>query len=158
MRALVVASIAIVSTACNAVDPLLGSFNFVLTGSDTQTAPGSGTSTPSGTGTLAVTAGKTEKSYVVTIAQLEPNTGGSCTLTATKDPMEPLTATVTAAQTCRFEGFNTTVTGTMTSGSLKVDTEKGETATLSLSYTFAGTFFGVNFAGNGMRTYTGARF
>ena len=35
--------------------------------------------------------------------------------------------------------------------------EKGETASVNVSYTYAGSVIGINYAGTGTRTYAGSR-
>ncbi len=139
---------------CTPTDQLVGSFAFTLSGTETTTAPGNSSSTSTGTGTLAVTHG-VATDYVVVIAQTDSN---PCTLlgSATKD--KPTVITISAGQKCQFLYSTGSVTATLGSGSVTLDSMTQNTATLSIDYSYAGTVFGINYAGTGARTYTGPRF
>lgn len=149
MRSLVLASV-LCLCAC-APDPVLGSFTFTLTGTDTETAPRNQTTPSTGTGTLAITTGK-KTDYVVTVAQSDTT---PCVLEAEKNDKGDV-INIAAGQTCTFTYGTGSVTATMTSGTLKAD-EKGENATLAVGYSYAGTTFGISFAGTGVRSYAGPR-
>jgi hypothetical protein len=138
--------------ACSSVDPLIGTFNFTLTGSDTQTAPTSGTNPASGNGSVAITHGVAVDSYDITVAQVNST---ACTVKGMQNDKDPLTIDITTMQTCSFASGTGSVTATFTSGSATV---KEDTLTLQVGYSYAGTSFGINFAGTGSRTYTGPRF
>jgi hypothetical protein len=138
-----------------APDPFVGSFNFVLTGSDTTTAPSMSTSTPMGTGTLAITHGLTAD-YVVVIAQSD---APSCTLAGTKVANKPLAMTLRADQKCQFTNPLGTSTATLTTGDLTLDSSTQNQATLAVAYSYSGTtLLSINFAGTGRRAFTGPRF
>ena len=148
MRSL--ALLALLLTAC-APDPVLGTYDFTLTGTETETAPRSQTTASSGTGPMAITTGKTSD-YVVTLAQTDAT---PCVVNADKTEKGDA-INITAGQKCTFVFAGGNVTATMTTGTVAVS-EKGENATVKVNYTYAGTTFGINFAGTGERTYTGPR-
>ncbi|MFT3711399.1 MAG: hypothetical protein QM817_27515 [Archangium sp.] len=134
-----------------APDPQLGTFNFNMTGTDTETAPRNMATSVTGNGTFSVTTGKTVD-YIVTLSQVDT---APCVLDA--DLTEKKDAIViTAGQKCTFNYSGGSVTATLTSGSL-TGSEKGETAAVNVSYTYAGQVIGINFAGTGTRAYSGSR-
>jgi hypothetical protein len=150
MRLPIFVSSFVALSAC-APDPMLGSFNFTLNGTETETAPRSQTTTSTGAGTLAVTTGKTVD-YVLTVAQTDAS---PCVLEADRNDKGDVVS-ITPAQKCTFVFPAGQVTATMTTGTVTVS-EKGESLTVNVTYTYAGTTLGINFAGTGSRTYTGPR-
>ena len=144
------------------IDPLIGSYPFTLTGTETNTAPNTNTATTTGTGTLAVTANAAMTGYVITAAHSDAS---PCVIegTATEKATGP-EITVKADQKCVFVAGATTTTVTFTSGKsvLKLnDTRVMDVMTLDVAYSYAGTTtlgaLVFNFAGTGKRTYTGTR-
>ncbi len=145
------------------IDPLVGSYNFSLTGLDTNTMPNTKTTMPMGTGTIAVTPNAAMTGYVMTTAQTDAS---PCVIegTATEKAASP-EINVKADQKCVFVNGNTTVTVTFSSGKavLKLnDTRAADVVTLDVAYAYEGvTSLGLgvtlNFAGTGKRTYTGPR-
>lgn len=145
----------VLAAGCVPADQLVGSYNFVLTGTDTTTAPSMSSSTPMGTGTLAITHGLTND-YVVVIAQADAQ---SCTLSGTKVANKPLAMTLKADQKCQFANPLGTSTATLTTGDLVLDSSTQNQATLTVTYSYSGTtLLNINYAGTGKRTYTGPRF
>lgn len=142
------------------LDPMLGSFPFTLTGTDTNSSPNTTASTQSGTGTIAITSTAAMSGYLVTIAHFNTN---ACTLeaTATEKATGP-DITIKNGQTCTFTSGSGVATATITSGKVIVklnDTRAADVMTMDVSYSYAGTtfLFNQNFAGTGKRTYTGTR-
>lgn len=147
MRSLVLVALAL--TGCAQPDLVPGTFNFTLTGTETETAPRNQITATSGSGTI--TTGKTSD-YVITLAQTDAT---PCVVNA--DRTEKGDAiNITAGQKCTFFFSGGNVTATMSTGTVSVS-EKGENATVKVTYTYAGTTIGINFAGTGERTYTGPR-
>jgi hypothetical protein len=140
------------SSAC-APDPVLGTFSFTMTGTDTNTAPNTSSSAASGSGHIAITTGKQERSFVVTLAQADTV---PCVLNGAAESNTPGRLSLPGGQTCTFGYSGGTVTATTTSGSITVDDKDAFTMTVSYSYTGT-TLIGITFAGNGSRTYTGTR-
>lgn len=142
-------------------DPLIGSYAYTLTGTDTNTAPNTDTATSSGTGVLVITANAETTGYFVTLAHPDTN---ACTLAGTIDSkaMGP-EITITANQACPFKSGLGTITATVTSGKavLKVNAKRAEDVmTFDVAYSYAGNTgfpFNLNFAGTGTRKYTGTR-
>jgi hypothetical protein len=150
MRTLLLAA-ALAFAGC-APDPMLGSFDYTMSSSDTETAPGNGTSNGAGAGVLAVTTGKAAD-YLVTLAHADTT---PCTFTANRDDKTGIVG-LASGQTCLVVARGTGATATLTSGTVTVD-EKGENMTVEVAYSYAGqALFGINFAGNGKRTYVGKR-
>lgn len=148
MRTVTLFATAVLLTACGP-DPMIGSYSFTLTGTDTNTAPNNSTSTPSGTGTLAVTSALMTD-YVLTAAQTDAS---PCVLKGTRGE-KAQTITIAAEQKCTFVYAGGQVTATMTSGTA---TLKDNVMSLEVSYSYAGTTLGINYAGTGKRTYSGPR-
>ncbi len=142
---------ALTLAAC-APDATLGTFDYTMSGTDTETAPGSSGSTTSGTGVLSITTGKVAD-YLVTVA---PSDTSSCTFAVTRNQKDGSLA-FAGGQTCALVARSNSATATMSSGVLTIN-EKSESATLEVAYAYSGSgLFGINFAGNGKRTYTGKR-
>lgn len=143
------------------IDPIIGSYAYQLTGTDTNTAPNTDSSTSSGTGVLVITANAETTGYFLTLAHPDTN---SCTLSGTLDSkaMGP-EMTVAAMQTCTFKSGSGTITATVTTGRavLKAGAKKADdTMTFDVSYSYVGNTgfpFNLNFSGNGTRKYAGAR-
>lgn len=150
MRTLLLAT-ALFFTACAPPDLLPGTYEFNLTGTETETAPRNQTTMTGGTGYMTVTPGKSVD-YLVTLAQSDAT---PCLVEATRDEKTDVIS-IKAEQKCTFVFSGGNVTASLTSGTLS-GTEKGETATLEVNYTYAGSTFGINFAGTGRRTYAGNR-
>lgn len=132
-----------------APDPTLGTFDYTMTGTDTQTAPGSDVTNTTGAGVLAITTGKAND-YLITVAHSDTT---PCTFNADRNDKGD-TIALAAGQSCKLLGGATAV---LTTGKLSV-TEKGESATLEVTYSYSGTgLFGINYTGNGVRKYTGPR-
>ncbi|MFO0598182.1 MAG: hypothetical protein U0228_22960 [Myxococcaceae bacterium] len=151
MRTALLALAAVALSAC-APDFTLGTFNFQMTGTDTQTAPNSSSSAVSGVGTIAITTGKTVD-YVLTLAQSDTD---PCVLELTQDE-KTRAISINAMQKCTFNYNGGYVNATVTTGTVTPDTMKGETLNVVINYSYAGTVIGINFAGSGMRTYAGTR-
>jgi len=151
-HALVIASL-VALAGCASPDPMLGTFTFALTGTDTQTAPNNSSQGVAGSGVLAVTTSKNENvDYVVTAAQ---NDVGPCVLNFSRnDKGDALT--MAAGQSCTFNYAGGQVTASMSTGTVSLDDAR-ENMTLTVTYSFSGQTFGFNFAGTGTRTYTGPR-
>jgi hypothetical protein len=147
LLALVVAA----SFAACAPDPVLGAFNYTVSGTDmTTTGTGQGMFTVSGTGTMVVTTAA-KGGYLVVLSA--PNL--SCTLTADPDRQKPGAASVPTPQNCAVSVNGNGTTATLTSARLSVDQN---VATLNVSYTYTGTLLlGLTYSGNGSRTFTGPR-
>jgi hypothetical protein len=150
--------VALLMLAGCAPDPMIGSYAFTISGLDTQTAPSSSTSTPSGSGTLCITRGKAD-AYLVTIAHSDV---GGCTLRGTKKKAEQsMTFDLVANQPCVLRNGNSSVTATISTGTMsqtitKVsESEQRRDVSLAITYTYTGSTIFVNFAGNGNRTYAG---
>jgi hypothetical protein len=127
----------------------LGSFNFTMTGSETETAPRTQTTMSTAMGVLTVTTGKTSD-YVVVLSQ---NDTGPCVLEAKNERNEIV---MTSGQQCTFAGGGgTRLTATLTSGSI-VRGERGEAITVNVAYTYTAMVV-LNFVGSGTRTYAGTR-
>jgi hypothetical protein len=150
MRRLALLSLFAALTAC-APDPLLGTFTFTLTGTDTETAPRNVTASVTGMGTLAITTGKTVD-YVITLSHTDAD---ACVLEADRD-QKGETVSLTVGQKCTFTSGAGTTTATLTSGTV-TGTEKGETVSIAVNYSYTATALGINFAGTGVRTYAGVR-
>jgi hypothetical protein len=135
-------------------DPVLGTFNFMVTGTDNQTTPTTQTSTASGAGTIAITKGLMDQNYDITIAQAGAT---ACTIHGTPDPKDALTVDITAGSTCALQFAGGNATATM--GTNGTATVKQDALTMSVTYTYTGTTIILNqtFAGSGSRTYTGPR-
>lgn len=134
-----------------APDPVLGTYDFTLTGSETETAPRNQTTATNGTGFLAITTGKAAD-YVITVAQSDAT---PCVVDAERTEKGDA-INVTAGQKCTFIFGGGNLTATMTSGTV-VASEKGENITVKVDYSYTGTTFGINFAGTGTRSYVGPR-
>jgi hypothetical protein len=147
----IAATLLVLSLAGCAPDPVLGTFTFNMTGTDTESAPRSQTNSTSGGGTFSVTTGKSVD-YVVTLSQTDTS---PCVLDADKAEKGDA-INLAANQKCTFNYSGGTVTATLTTGTL-TGSEKGETAAVTVNYTYAGTIIGINFAGTGTRTYSGVR-
>jgi hypothetical protein len=147
--ALLAAALAVVGCA---PDPHLGTFNFNMTGTDTESAPRMNMATSvTAAGTFAITTGK-DADYVLTLSHADT---APCVLDA--DLTEKKDAIViTTGQKCTFPYSGGSATATLTSGSITAS-EKGETASINVNYSYAGTVLGIAFAGNGTRTYAGSR-
>lgn len=131
-----------------APDPTLGTFDFTMTGTDTQTAPSNDLTNTTGAGVLAITTGKTAD-YLLTLAQADLT---PCTFNVARDD-KTTALSLPGGQACKI-GPSTAI---LTTSSLTID-EKAETAVLTVAYTYSGTgLFGVNYAGTGTRTYNGKR-
>lgn len=143
------------ASACVPPDPLVGTYNATVTGTDMQTAPNNASTTVSGTGTLAVTQTKADPmKYQVTFGQ----STYQCTVSGTRNAMNQLLIDLAGAQQCHidFSGGNFTATTNM--GTVTVDKETMNTATMTLSYAYSGTgLFNINYAGTGTRTFTGTK-
>src|SRR6185503_5274108 len=113
-RHLALALVALAFVGC-APDPMIGSYSFTITGTDTQTAPTSGTSAATGTGTLAITTGKTD-AYLVTVGHSDIS---SCTLKGTKkkEPQD-MKFELLANQPCILKNGNTVANAVITSGTM----------------------------------------
>jgi hypothetical protein len=133
-------------------DPVLGTFNFMVTGMDTNT--GGQPAAVTGAGTIAVTKGLMDQNYDITIAQAGAT---ACTIHGTPDPKDALTVDITAGSTCALQFTGGNATATM--GTNGTATVKQDALTMSITYTYSGTTIILNqsFAGNGSRTYTGTR-
>lgn len=145
-----------VLVGCAPLSPV-GAYSFTLSGTETQTAPGNDTSTSTGTGTLTINEGKADKSFVVVVAQTDSN---PCTLNGTQSSSAPLTIDITPSQTCRFVYTGGQLTATIASGKIEVtndDKSMTGSATLTISYAYAGQTLLFNFTGTGVRTYSGPR-
>lgn len=151
MRLALAAALVALTSAC-APDPVLGTFSFTMGGTDTTTAPSSSTANASGTGHVAITAGKA-KDFVVTLAQAD---AVPCVLNGEGEQNKQGSLTLPPGQTCTFGYSGGVVTATTTTGSVTVDDKDAFTMTVTYTYT-GSTILGINFAGNGTRTYTGAR-
>lgn len=150
MRTLFLAT-ALALVGC-APDPTLGTFDYTMNGTDTQTAPSSSTSTTAGGGVIVITTGKATD-YLVTLAHADTT---PCTFSADRNDKGDLIS-MAAGQTCLIVQGNLGATATLTSGTL-TSTDKGETSTVEVSYSWtAQGLFGVNYAGTGKRTYVGKR-
>ena len=160
MRLATLAGVVLLVGCGPGIDPLIGSYTFTLSGLDTNTAPNTQTSTPSGGGTVAITTNATTLTdFVITLAQSDTT---PCVLTGSVAAMKAADPEITIkpTQTCSFYGSGTTVTATITSGKAVVKlaaTRASDTLTLDVAYSYAYQVFGVNFAGTGHRTYSGAR-
>lgn len=151
MRLAPLALAAVFALSACAPDPLLGTFNFNMTGTDTETAPRNMSTSTTGNGTFSVTTGKAVD-YLVTLAQVDTS---PCVLDADRNDKGDAIV-ITAGQKCTFAYAGGTATATLTSGSISAS-EKGETASVNVSYTYAGSVIGINYAGTGTRTYAGSR-
>ncbi len=116
-------------------DPFVGTYDYTEDNTFTITSPAMGAAMPgTASGTLTVAAATGEK-YVVTIdAPGDGGAGGACALEASAGAGTDLT--FAAGQTCAVSGMGSTGTATLTSGSGALS---GETLTLDLAYTVAGT-------------------
>lgn len=150
MRRLALALATLALTACGP-DPLVGTFDFNMTGTDTETAPRNQTASVTGAGTLSITPGKTND-YLITLAHTDAD---PCVLIAEVD-QKGQTVSLTAAQKCTFTSGGTTTTATVNSGTV-TGSEKGETVSVNVQYSYTATVLGINFAGTGTRTYAGVR-
>jgi hypothetical protein len=134
-------------------DPVLGTYNFMVTGMDNQTSPSNSTSTASGAGTIAITKGLMDQNYDITIAQAGST---ACTIHGTPDPKDALTVDITAGSTCALIAQSGSATATLNAGGTA--TVKEQSLTMTVSYTYSGTtILNINFAGTGARTYSGPR-
>ncbi len=158
--------VAAVLTACGP-DPVLGTYNFTQTGSDTVLTPDkigtvtvAGTQVPSmSTGTITVTGGAKSGQYAVTIA---PSTGSPCTVNVEKGSGD--TISVLDGQTCAFVipfsapapigMINIVSTATAKSGTATV---KDNTLTVVIKYDFTASASIITATGNGERTYVGTK-
>lgn len=150
MRTLLFAT-ALLLSACAPPDMLPGTYEFNMTGTETETAPRNQMTMTSGTGYLTITEGK-NVDYLVTLSQSDAT---PCLVEATRDEKTDVIS-IKPEQRCTFVFSGGNVTAMLTSGTLS-GTEKGETATFEVNYTYSGTTFGINFAGTGRRTYAGNR-
>lgn len=150
MRIALLAGFLVVASSCGP-DLRIGTFNFNMTGTDTETAPRMMATSTTGSGTFSVTAG-TAADYVVTISQTDTS---PCVLDADRNEKGDA-VTITVGQKCTFNYAGGQATATLTSGSITVS-EKGETSSVNVSYSYAGSVIGINYAGNGTRTYAGSR-
>jgi hypothetical protein len=159
MRSLLL--LAVVLSACGVpYDPLVGSFNFTLTGTEMQTMPSNQNSTTTGTGTIAITHGIAEKSYVLTVAETDSN---PCTLRGTRNEMDPNTIDIASAQMCHFTAGGGSITATLNASTAKLTLGPGsmpgaDTIKLDVTYSYSGTVLGFQFSGTGTRSYQGARY
>ena len=154
MKCTLTALVAVVLTGCTPADLLVGSYNFTLSGTDTTTAPGMSTSTPTGTGTLAITHG-VATDYVIVIGQTNSS---ACQLTGKKNKDKAQVIDIAAGQVCQFLYSTGSVTATLTSGFVTLDSSTMNSATLALAYSYTGSVLGITYAGTGSRTYVGPRF
>lgn len=138
----------IICSACTPLDPLLGTYNVTVTGTDTQTAPTNSTANVTGPGTLAITSDKERVGYVITFGQ----EGYLCRVKATRNATEPAKLDVPDGQTCIIGGF----TATTTDGSVSVDKDTMSIGTLTVAYSYSGQVV-FNVSGTGTRTYSGPR-
>ena len=150
--------VAALGLAACAPDPMIGSYSFTITGTETQTAPTSGSSTPSGTGTLAITAGKTD-AYLVTVGHSDIS---SCTLKGTKKAQQQdMKFELLPNQPCILKNGGTVANAVITSGTVSQtitqvsSQETRRDVSLAISYTWSYTALGFNFVGTGNRTYAG---
>jgi hypothetical protein len=146
MRSLLLAGV--LFCACTPVDPIIGTYGVTVTGSENQTAPTNSTNTISGMGTVSVTADKERVGYLVTFGEAY-----LCRLRGTKSATTPGEIEITDGQTCQIGGTNASTTD----GKVSLDAATSSTVTLTVSYTYSGQVFGINYAGTGTRTYTGSR-
>ncbi|GEM_PF-2393558 len=163
MRIALLAVVAVLSACGPGVDPLVGTFNFTLTGKDKNSVPDTSESTPTGTGTISVTPNALQTGYVITAAQTNAS---PCVLegkAATEKKASP-ELTISAGQQCVLTQGATTVTVTFTSGKLvltQASTMEKDSAALDVAYSYTGVtnlIFGTaTFAGAGARTYAGPR-
>ncbi len=141
------------------IDPLIGSYAFTLTGTDTATDKS--TTAPSGAGTMSVTANALTNGYFINVAHSKAT---ACVIsgTANEKSTDP-EITIDPAQTCVLSEGNTTTTVSFTSGKLVLDvgtTRAKDSAKLDVAYAYSGQtvqIFTINFAGTGVRTYAGLR-
>lgn len=163
MRIALLAVVAFLSACGPGVDPLVGTFNFTLTGKDTNSVPNMDSSTPTGTGTISVTPNALQTGYVITAAQTNVS---PCVIegkTATDKATSP-TLTINSGQQCVLTQGTTTVTVTFTSGKVvltQATSQDKDSVTLDVAYSYTGVtnlIFGTaTFAGAGTRTYAGPR-
>lgn len=150
MRIALLAVFAALASACGP-DLMIGTFNFNMTGTDTETAPRTTATSTTGSGTFAITAGKATD-YILTLSQTDTT---PCVLDADRNEKGDAVV-ITTGQKCTFNYAGGQATATLTSGSITVS-EKGETSSVNVSYSYAGSVIGINYAGNGTRTYAGSR-
>ncbi|MFT3711398.1 MAG: hypothetical protein QM817_27510 [Archangium sp.] len=142
---------------------IVGTFNFSMTGEETETTPPNFFSGPaSGTGTLTVTAGKSTD-YIVTIHQADV---ALCLLVADLDAKNEVV--ITPGQKCEFANAlrHAVNTVTFTGGSVTVSEQEGVTVSLAYEYQNHLSFnisYGqppveIDYAGTGSRQYVGARY
>src|SRR4051812_27005067 len=93
-------------------DPVLGTYNFMVTGMDTNTGSNQ-PATASGAGTIAITQGLMNKDYDITIAQAGAT---ACTIHGTPDPKDALTVDITTGSTCAIQFTGGTATATLNAG------------------------------------------
>ena len=141
-----------------AQDQSLGSYNFTITGTDTQTSPTANTTAASGTGALVITRGKTD-AYLVTVANSDT---GSCTLKGTKKKDDSaMSFELAANQPCVLRSGSNSVNATITTGTVTLtvtqvaQNEYRKDISMAVSFTWTYTAFGITFAGTGTRTYAG---
>lgn len=157
MRLATFAALVLLAGCGPGIDPLIGSYTFNLTGTDTTTSPSNRMDPVTGAGTLAITANALTSAYVLTVAQADAS---PCVLegTALEKAATP-TITIRADQKCTFVNAVGTTTATMSgTATLKEQaTKSADLMALEVSYSYTGTTFGFNFAGTGKRTYAGTR-
>jgi hypothetical protein len=134
------------------VDALVGSYSFMVTGTDTENAPTSSSSTVSGTGTIAVTHAYDVGKYAITIAEVSST---ACTLVGTANENDPTIMDIPTGQTCTLQLTDGEVIATITTGGVKLIVDS---MLLNLRYSFSGSTYGSNTAGVGIRTYGASRF
>ncbi|MFT3711397.1 MAG: hypothetical protein QM817_27505 [Archangium sp.] len=148
-------------------DPYLGTFNYVMTGTQTETAPIAASDFVYRDGTFAITTGRAVD-YVVTI--VDAKAPGVCVLSANLN--EKRDGIVTPGQQCSLSlNSRGTVPLTFTSGGFTAGTladPASGVVTLTVEYTYEGrsTSLGgygmmdtvIEFAGSGTGTFTGTPF
>ena len=161
MRALTLLGLTLLVGCGPGIDPLIGSYTFTMTGTDTNSAPNTDVSMPAGGGTVAITSNALVTGYVITVAQTNTSPcvfDGTAAVQKGADPE----ITIKPNQTCTLFTPSGTATATLTTAKavLKLGTTRtADTMTLDVAYSYAGTtaIFNINFAGTGHRTYTSAR-
>ena len=161
MRLATFAALALLVGCGPGVDPLIGSYNFTMAGTDTNTAPNTTVTTSTNTGTMAITANAASTGYVITVGHIDTNVcvlDGKATEKATGPEI-----TITPDQKCTFVNGASTATATIAGKAVLTlkDTRAMDTMAIDVTYSYAGTTyfltFATNFAGTGKRTYSGTR-
>ncbi len=161
MRSLSTLAALVVLGGCGpGIDPLLGSYTFTLTSTDTESAPTTNTLTTTSAGTVSLTTNAALTGYVIALGHSDASV---CVLEGTvAEKSTSPEITLKLEQKCTLASGSGIATATLTSGkaSLKVnDTRAADVMTIDVAYSYAGTrpIFNMAFAGTGKRTYVGTR-